>query len=71
MDGLFFGGGFKLLGLQMLAVLVTMIWAGAVTYAIAKVVDRMVGLRVSTQMVSQKIGNVVTSVYLKIFNVIL
>lgn len=51
MDGLFFGGGFKLFGLQAAAVLVTLLWAGGMSYVIAKVVDRAVGLRVSPEMV--------------------
>jgi Amt family ammonium transporter len=45
-NGLLFGGGGRLLGWQVLAVLATAAYAFAVTYVIARVVDRLMGLRV-------------------------
>jgi ammonium transporter, Amt family len=44
-DGLLAGGGVHLLGEQMLANGVVLVYAFAVTYAIAKVLDRTIGLR--------------------------
>jgi len=46
-DGLFFGGGIGLLGKQALAVVVTFVFSFAITYALARVLDRTMGLRVS------------------------
>ena len=46
-DGLFFGGGFSLLGKQLLAVGATMVWSFVVSMVIAKVVDATIGLRVT------------------------
>jgi ammonium transporter, Amt family len=45
--GLFSGGGVGLLGEQALAVVVTIVWAFAMTWVVAQVVQRAVGLRVS------------------------
>jgi ammonium transporter, Amt family len=45
-DGLFFGGGAKLLGKQLLAVGATMAWSFVLTIVIAKVIDAAIGLRV-------------------------
>jgi Amt family ammonium transporter len=45
-NGLFFGGG-RLFGLELLAAGVTAAYCFVVTYGIAKLVDRVVGLRVS------------------------
>jgi Amt family ammonium transporter len=46
-DGLFLGGGARLLGEQALAVVVTFAFSFLVTFAMAKVLDRTIGLRVS------------------------
>ncbi len=46
-NGLFYGGGLHLLGVQVLAALVTAVYALVVTAAIAKLVDKTIGLRVS------------------------
>ncbi len=46
-DGLIAGGGLELLGKQLLAVGVTLVFAFVVTLIIAKVVDVVVGLRVT------------------------
>ena len=48
-NGLFSGGGVALLGEQALAVLVSIVFCFGVTYVIAKVVDRTIGLRVSPE----------------------
>jgi Amt family ammonium transporter len=45
-DGIFAGGGVGLLGEQILANLVVMIFAFVVTFAIAKALDATLGLRV-------------------------
>ena len=45
--GLFSGGGLDLLGEQALAVLVTIAWAFVVTWLVAQLVQRTVGLRVA------------------------
>jgi Amt family ammonium transporter len=46
-DGLFFGGGASLLGEQALASAVTFVFSFVVTYVIAQVIDKTMGLRVS------------------------
>ncbi len=46
-DGLFFGGGASLVGKQLLACAVTFAFSFAVTYLVARVLDRTIGLRVS------------------------
>jgi Amt family ammonium transporter len=48
-DGLFFGGGATLLGKQLVAVAATIVFSGILSFAIAKVVDVTVGLRVSEE----------------------
>jgi ammonium transporter, Amt family len=48
-DGLFAGGGVGLLGEQILANGVVLIYAFVVTYAIAQVLDRTIGLRVGEE----------------------
>ena len=48
-DGLFYGGGVTQLGRQMLAVLVTIIWSGGLTFAIAWAAQRTVGLRAAPE----------------------
>jgi len=47
-NGLFFGGG-RLFGLELLAVVVTAAYSFGVSYAIAKLVERFVGLRVTPE----------------------
>jgi Amt family ammonium transporter len=46
-DGLIDGGGFRLLGVQALAVVVTIGWAFTMSWILATLVQRTVGLRVS------------------------
>jgi ammonium transporter, Amt family len=46
-NGLFYGNP-KQLGIQFLAVVVTMVFTFGVTYVIAKVLDMSIGLRVTT-----------------------
>ncbi|MFI0432357.1 MAG: ammonium transporter [Candidatus Nanopelagicales bacterium] len=46
-DGLFYGGGFGLLGKQLLASVATMAFAFGVTWLIAKVIDRTIGFRIA------------------------
>src|SRR4029450_13087598 len=45
-DGVFYGGGFSLLGEQALAVGVTIVYSGVLSLIIAKVIDVTMGLRV-------------------------
>ncbi len=47
-DGLFFGGGASLLGKQILASGVTLVFSFGVTYIVARVLDATIGLRVSS-----------------------
>ena len=49
-SGLFYGGGLGLLGEQVLANGVTIVFSFAVTYAIAKVLDLTIGLRVDDEV---------------------
>ena len=46
-NGLFAGGGFHLLGLEVLATVVAVAWAFGMTWLLATGVDRVMGLRVS------------------------
>lgn len=46
-NGLFFGGGFELLGKQIVASVATMIYAFGVTWILATVVDKVMGMRIS------------------------
>lgn len=48
-DGVFFGGGSELLANQAIAVVATFAFSFVVTYVLAKVLDRTMGLRVSTE----------------------
>ena len=48
-DGLFAGGGFGLLGKQALAVGVTVVYAFAMTWLLAKLIDRFVGFRIAPE----------------------
>jgi ammonium transporter, Amt family len=45
-DGLFFGGGLELLKDQVVGTLGVLVFSGVMTYAIAQLVDRTIGLRV-------------------------
>jgi len=45
-DGLFFGGGLDLMGKQLLAVGATLVWSFVVSLALAKGIDKVMGLRV-------------------------
>jgi ammonium transporter, Amt family len=44
-DGLFFGGGLKLLGYQAVAVAATIVWSGVISFILAKVISATIGLR--------------------------
>jgi ammonium transporter, Amt family len=44
-DGLFFGGGGKLLGYQAVAVGATIVWSGVISFVLAKVLSGTIGLR--------------------------
>ncbi|MFN2607304.1 MAG: ammonium transporter [Acidimicrobiales bacterium] len=48
-DGLFWGGGLALLGKQALAVAATLAWSFVVSYALARVIDATIGLRVTPE----------------------
>jgi Amt family ammonium transporter len=48
-EGLLLGGGLHQLGVQALAVAVTVVWAFALTYALAWAISRTVGLRVGQE----------------------
>jgi ammonium transporter, Amt family len=48
-NGLFTGGGFHLLGLEVLAAAVTVVYSFTVTWILAKILDRTIGLRVSPE----------------------
>ena len=48
-DGLFFGGGFGQLGKQALAMVVVAGYAFAMSYALAKLIDRLMGFRLSPE----------------------
>ena len=47
--GLLYGGGVALLGKQVVAVLATCAWTFTLTFAIAKVLDRTIGIRVTDE----------------------
>ena len=46
-DGLFFGGGAELLGKQFVAVGATLVWSFVISFALAKIIDATMGLRVT------------------------
>ena len=48
-EGLFMGGGAKLLGEQLLSIVVVMVWSFVVTFLIVKVLDAIMGVRVSEE----------------------
>ncbi len=47
-QGLFFGGGFALLGKQLLAMVVVALYAFSVTFGLGKLIDRFIGFRISS-----------------------
>jgi Amt family ammonium transporter len=49
MEGLFYGGGAKLLGEQALALLVAIVWSFVLTYVIMTVLKVTIGVRVSEE----------------------
>jgi Amt family ammonium transporter len=51
-EGLFYGGGLGLLGEQLLANVVTIIWSFIVTFGIMKALDVTIGVRVSVEIES-------------------
>jgi len=53
-NGLFFGGGFTLLGKQAIAIVVTYALAGIVSFVLLKVIDKVMGLRSSEE--SEAVG---------------
>jgi len=48
-EGLFYGGGFAQLGKQVLAAVVVALYAFAVSYVLAKLIDKVLGFRVSAE----------------------
>jgi Amt family ammonium transporter len=44
-NGLFFGGGFTMLGNQALAMAATIVWSGVISFILAKVISVTIGLR--------------------------
>jgi Amt family ammonium transporter len=48
-QGLFYGGGFLQLGKQSLGAMVVGVYAFAVSYVVAKVIDRFMGFRVTAE----------------------
>jgi len=48
-QGLFYGGGMALLGKQAFAIVVVGVYAFAVSFALAKAIDRVIGFRISTE----------------------
>ena len=48
-DGLFHGGGFELLGKQAVASAATLVYAFAVTWVIATIINRTLGFRVDPE----------------------
>jgi Amt family ammonium transporter len=48
-QGLFYGGGFAQLGKQSLGAVVVGVYAFAVSYVLAKLIDRFMGFRVSAE----------------------
>ncbi len=46
-QGLFFGGGASLLGKQVVAVAVTLVYSGGITFVLAKLIDATIGLRIT------------------------
>ena len=48
-DGVIFGGGSELLVNQVIAIVATFAFSFIVTYAVSKVLDKTMGLRVSTE----------------------
>jgi Amt family ammonium transporter len=48
-QGLFYGGGMALLGKQAFAIVVVAVYAFAVSFLLAKAIDRMIGFRISTE----------------------
>ncbi|MCQ2145204.1 MAG: ammonium transporter [Bacteroidales bacterium] len=49
-DGLFYGGGFHMLGIQTLGAVVTMVWAFCLGYAVLKLLDKIFGIRVEPRI---------------------
>ncbi len=52
-DGLFFGGGAKLLGNQIIASVATIVWSGVMTAVIALAIHKTIGLRVNEDAEAQ------------------
>lgn len=48
-QGLFYGGGFGQLGKQALAIVVVAVYAFTVSFVVAKVIDRVIGFRLSAE----------------------
>lgn len=47
--GLFYGGGLQLLGIQLLGVLAVIAWVGIVMFAVFRIIDKTMGLRVTSR----------------------
>ncbi|XP_070543777.1 putative ammonium transporter 2 [Ptychodera flava] len=48
-NGLFYGGGFYMLGVQTLTVVTIIVWTTVISAALLKILDTIIGLRVSIQ----------------------
>jgi Amt family ammonium transporter len=48
-DGVFFGGGWTLFGDQVVAIVATLIWSGVISFVLAWVISKTIGLRVSEE----------------------
>lgn len=49
LDGVFYGGGFGLLGIQLLGVAAVGIWTAVTMFIVFKIIDHTIGLRVSPE----------------------
>ena len=49
LDGVFYGGGFGLLGIQLLGVAAVGIWTAVTMFIVFKIIDHTIGLRVSQE----------------------
>src|SRR5262249_31542603 len=49
-NGLFSGGGFHLLGVEWLALVVAVVYCFGVSYGLPRLIDRLVGLRVTPEV---------------------
>lgn len=48
-SGLFFGGGFSQLGVQLLGIVAVLVWTAVTSYIVFKSIDKVIGLRVDEE----------------------